>query len=53
MPVQTVIINGVKKYSWGKHGKKYPFTKAGKEKAIAQGRAAYSAGFKEKSKGKK
>jgi hypothetical protein len=52
MPVQTVILNGVKKYRWGNFGKTYPYTKAGKEKAQEQGRAAYSAGFKEKGKKK-
>jgi hypothetical protein len=42
MPVHVVIKNRIKYYQWGWHGKLY----REKKKAEAQGRAAYSAGYK-------
>lgn len=50
MPVHTVIINGIKKYRWGNHGKLYPYTSKGKAKAAEQGRSAFANKYKEKNK---
>ena len=44
MPVRKVAGG----YQWGSHGRVYK----SKEKAEAQGRAAYASGYKGKSKGK-
>jgi hypothetical protein len=48
MPVEKVGSG----YRWGKHGKIY-YGKDAKSKAAAQGRAAYSSGYKGKKKGKR
>ena len=45
MPVHKVTVDGRVGYRWGQHGKIY-FGDAGKEKAAAQGRAAYAAGYR-------
>jgi hypothetical protein len=48
MPVHKVHMpNGKTGYQWGGHGKVYTGTNA-KQKAAAQGRAAYANGYKGK-----
>jgi hypothetical protein len=53
MPTHACQKDGKPGYQWGGHGKCYTYTKgnesskkAAKKKADAQGRAAYSAGYK-------
>jgi hypothetical protein len=47
MPVKRCQINGKKGWKWGTKGKCYVGPKA-KEKAMAQGKAAFAAGYKPK-----
>ena len=47
MPVHKVIKDGKVGYRWGDSGKIY-FGPQARQKAAAQGRAAYAAGYKSK-----
>lgn len=47
MPVHRVVKNGRVGYQWGQHGRVYTGPGA-RNKAAAQGRAAYAAGYRSK-----